>query len=43
MQAEGLIPEDKKWDDMELFFDAQGGRDTFFIGKAPTDVTEYHK
>ncbi|GAB1320995.1 hypothetical protein MFIFM68171_11205 [Madurella fahalii] len=43
MEAEGLIPEDKKWDDMELFFDVQGGRDTFFIGKAPTDNTEYHR
>ncbi|KAK4199186.1 hypothetical protein QBC40DRAFT_307683 [Triangularia verruculosa] len=43
LQAEGLIPEDKKWDDMELFFKTQGGRDKFFIGKAPSSIDEYHK
>jgi hypothetical protein len=43
LEAEGLIPEDKKWDDMELFFNAQGGRDKFFIGQAPTNVEQYHK
>lgn len=33
----GLIPQDKKWDDMELFFDK------VFIGKAPSKIKEYHK
>ncbi|KAK0639892.1 hypothetical protein B0T16DRAFT_395535 [Cercophora newfieldiana] len=43
LEAEGLIPNDEKWDDMELFFKSQGGRDTFFIGQAPSDATQYHK
>ncbi|KAK1825997.1 hypothetical protein QBC39DRAFT_399430 [Podospora conica] len=43
LEAEGLIPDDKKWDDMELFFNNQGGRDKFFIGQAPTNFEQYHR
>ncbi|KAK4451020.1 hypothetical protein QBC34DRAFT_493496 [Podospora aff. communis PSN243] len=43
LETQGLIPDDKKWDDMELFFEAQGGRDTFFVGEAPKNAEDFHK
>ena len=42
LEAEGLIADDMKWHDMELFFGAQGGRDNFF-GQAPSNVKDHHK
>lgn len=41
LQREKLISQ--KWDDMELFYHLQGGRDKFFVGAAPADAADYHK
>lgn len=40
---EKLISDDEKWDDMELFYRLQGGKDKFFVGAAPTERDNYHK
>ncbi|KAJ4385144.1 hypothetical protein N0V85_008196 [Neurospora sp. IMI 360204] len=40
---ENLINDAAKWDDMELFYRLQGGKDKFFVGAAPTERENYHK
>ncbi|OIW25606.1 hypothetical protein CONLIGDRAFT_708227 [Coniochaeta ligniaria NRRL 30616] len=41
LEREQLISQ--KWEDMELFYNLQGGRDKFFVGAAPADAADYHK
>ncbi|KAB5517513.1 hypothetical protein GE09DRAFT_1158060 [Coniochaeta sp. 2T2.1] len=41
MERQQLISQ--KWQDMELFYQLQGGRDKFFVGEAPTDPADFHK
>ncbi|EGZ77346.1 hypothetical protein NEUTE2DRAFT_162152 [Neurospora tetrasperma FGSC 2509] len=40
---EDLIDDAAKWDDMDLFYRLQGGKDKFFVGAAPTERDSYHK
>jgi hypothetical protein len=41
VQQEKLV--EQRWEDMELFYHLQGGRDKFFVGAAPTDAADYHR
>ncbi|KAB5523134.1 hypothetical protein GE09DRAFT_1154078 [Coniochaeta sp. 2T2.1] len=41
MERQQLISQ--KWQDMELFYQLQGGRDKFFVGEAPTDPADFDK
>lgn len=41
LEREDLVS--RRWQDMELFYHLQGGRDKFFVGAAPSDRADYHK